>query len=75
MAFEREVEKSPFLGGFQPVFANLGYRIKMDSKCNGLVYSNIIKTGKLKMARKNVRLFSPLFPAGRRVLPALRYDL
>ena len=52
MSWESDEEKSPFLGGFRLVFANLGCFLLFALICKYLVCSMVVKSGDMKMVKK-----------------------
>ena len=44
------------LGWFSPILAMLGYLDRLDEICKCLVYKDVVKSWKAKMAKKNVCL-------------------
>ena len=68
MSWKSDKGKTSFqavLGWFSPILAMLGCLNRLPGICKQLVYRGVLKSGKAKMAKKNVRFSSPLFTAQR----------
>ena len=68
MSWKGDKEKTSFqavFGWFSPILAMFGCLVRLDEICKWLVYKDVVKSRKAKMAKKNVPFSSPLFTVQR----------
>ena len=68
MSWKSDKGKTSFqavFGWFSPILVLLGCSGRLQWICKWLVYRDVLKSGKAKMAKKNVPFSSPLFTVQR----------